>query len=103
MLARADIALKGRLDDKLMRFFRRVCDNFRRKHTADPIDPSEQQNFLVFLKIRNNFMTYFSRLFRENPDSPTMLVQFFDSTKGTLSLDHFSFAPEGDYGREVNR
>ena len=47
-------------------------------------------------------MTYFSRLFRENQDIPTMLVQFFDSAKGTLSLEHFIFAPEGDYEREVN-
>jgi hypothetical protein len=102
VLVRADTALKGRLDDKLMRFFRRLCDLFRRRPT-DPTDPADQQNFLVFLKIRNNFMGYFSRLLRETQENPALMLQFFESTARALALEHFSAVPEGDFGREVNR
>ncbi len=34
VLQRSETALKGRLDDKLMRFFRRLCEHFRKKRES---------------------------------------------------------------------
>lgn len=78
MLVKTETTFKSRLDDKLMRFFKRILDSYRRRvDVKDITERTEEENFIVFLKIKNNFMTYFTRLLRESQENSTILLQFY--------------------------
>jgi hypothetical protein len=87
-----------------MRFFRRLSDNFRRRvELAELTDSADQQNFIIFLKIKSNFMRYFSRLLKETQENPPILLQFFESTAKSLTLEHYNFDfTDSEFIRSVN-
>jgi len=48
-----------------MRFFKRLLEIHRKKvDITELMTENEQTNFIIFLKTKNNFMIYFSRLIK---------------------------------------
>lgn len=103
---KTETTFKSRLDDKLMRFFKRILDSYRRRvDVKDITERTEEENFIVFLKIKNNFMTYFTRLLRDSQENSTILLQFYESTVRSLSLEYFTFENSNgltDFQAKVN-
>lgn len=89
-----------------MRFFKRILDSYRRRvDVRDIAERIEEDNFIVFLKIKNNFMTYFTRLLKESQENSTILLQFYESTVRSLSLEYFIFEANNglnDFQAKVN-
>jgi len=67
VLVQTGVVFKSRLDDRLMRFFKRLVEGYRKRYeAASKSDKKELQNFVIFLKTKNNFMQYFGLLVKEN-------------------------------------
>lgn len=106
VLVKTETTFKSRLDDKLMRFFKRMLDSYRRRvEVRDIAERNEEENFLVFLKTKNNFMAYFARLLRDSQENSTILLQFYEATVKSLSLEYFTFDSNNgltDFQAKVN-
>lgn len=63
LLVDIEITFKCRLDDKLVRFLKRLIDSFKKRiEQRDLNDKEEQENFIIFIKIKNNFILYLKKV-----------------------------------------
>lgn len=89
VLAQTAITFKSRLDDKMMRFFKRILENCRKRVDIKALNGKEElETFVVFLKLKNNFMIYFGRLIKENLEN-NIFLNFYELTSRVLSFEYF--------------
>jgi hypothetical protein len=63
-------------------------------------EKEELENFLIFLKIKNNFMTYFGKLVKENLDN-TIFLNFFELTSKALVFEFYNHDAEAVKGNAL--
>ena len=86
-MIKSEISIKNKIDDKILRFFKKIIEFFRKKNDyKETTEYEERDIFIIFLKAKINYMGYFNRLFKENTENQTLFIQFYELTSKALSL-----------------